>query len=216
MDIATIKQKLTADVLQGLYVRHGAEWGRVNIAGFRSGLSSARDMFDDLICICIVMGMGVVPVPVLKVYEATTDPGKWWTLNPVTYKGVKGAAHLCPGFYKDMWQRGIHAKGSAFAHEALVASSARIRFWRDANKNSIYDPATDPIQEDYNYNIGINCHRAGLDDPENIGKYGAGCQVIHHHHDQEEMIAMIKALPVSAIQQSKFDYLLMDANEVVI
>lgn len=214
MEINEIREKLTIPMLKTLYRSSGAEWGEVNLFGIRAGTSSADDMFDDLLGIAIEIS-GVVPVPILRLYQGTTDPGKWWTLNPVTYKKVKGAAHLREGFWKGIWKVGTHAKGTAFAHEALVGASGIIEFWRDTNENCIYDPAIDVIQKERNDIIGINRHRAGLDDPANIGLYGAGCQVKRYHKEHLEEMQLIKnSFTYTQDPNCLFDYFLINKNNI--
>jgi hypothetical protein len=207
--------------LKDLYASNNVDWQEINIIGIRntklynSGtaldavLASVdkvlleEDFFDDKIILASDFK--------LKVYTATTDPGKWWVLNPVTYKGVKGAAHVVEGFHKNIWQVGIHASGTSFAHEALVQTGNVITFWRDVNKDNIKDD-NDPIQTGY---VGINCHRAGLNDPKEVNKYSAGCQVFRFHNEFLEFMAMIKNSEMYKTNKAcKFSYMLFNEDMV--
>ena len=98
--------------LKEIYSAAGAEWSEINIFGIRNPEGQADDLFNDQI--------GIAAGDVVKLYQGTTDPGTWWTKNPISAAGYRGAAHLCEGFHKNGWKVGIHAQGSAFAHQALV------------------------------------------------------------------------------------------------
>ncbi len=166
-------KKLTVDAVKNIFVDCGGEWAEVNLFGLRNEIDQKSDLFNDYIGIC--------SGDIIRIYEGTTDPGAWWTLHPVTVEGVTGAAHLCEGFHKNSWRVGIHAQGTPFAHEALVQTGNKVRIWRDTNND--FSDDGEPEQSGY---YGINIHRAGLDDPNKIWKYSAGCQVIKNHKDQEE------------------------------
>lgn len=200
MDIKSI----TISAIKKIFEDCGGEWGETNIFGVRNELNQESDLFNDSIGIC--------QGEIIKVYSGTTDPGAWWTLHPVTAEGYTGAAHLCEGFHKSSWKVGIHARGTAFAHEALIQTGNKVKIWRDLKKDYTKD-ATDPIQNGY---FGINIHRAGLDDPMKIGKYSAGCQVVQHHKDFEEMMSIIKDSENYKKNKSsaRFSYLLINIKDL--
>lgn len=197
-------KKLTIDAVKSIFEDAGGEWGDVNLFGLRNEASQESDLFNDFIGIC--------SGDIIKVYSGTTDPGAWWTLHPVTASGVTGAAHLCEGFHKNAWRVGVHAQGTPFAHEALVQTGNKVRIWRDLKNNFTHDDG-DPEQSGY---FGINIHRAGLDDPTKIGKYSAGCQVVRHHKDFDELMGIIKASENFKKNKAgaRFSYLLLNIKSL--
>ena len=64
-------------------------------------------------------------------WQATTDPGKYWLMNPMN---PKGTAVLVPGQYRGTWQLGKHQNN----YEALVQSKP-VKVWRDNNKDEVID-----------------------------------------------------------------------------
>lgn len=197
-------KKLSIDDIKKLFDTFGGVWGEVNLFGIRNDAEQAKDLFNDVI--------GVAAGDFFKLYQGTTDPGAWWTENPVTAAGVTGAAHLCEGYHKNAWQVGVHAKGSLFAHQALVQTGNAVKIWRDKDKDYEKD-AGDPVQTGY---FGINIHRAGLDDPYRIGRYSAGCQVVRNHAEFLELMKIVKASEAYRDRggQAKFSYLLINTKSL--
>jgi len=197
-------KKLTIDATKKIFEDGGGEWGEVNLFGLRNEIDQQSDLFNDFIGIC--------SGDIIRVYAGTTDPGAWWTRNPITAAGTTGAAHLCEGFHKNAWRVGTHATGTPFAHEALVQTGNKVKIWRDVNKD--YEKSDrDPVQEGY---YGINIHRAGLDDPMKIGKYSAGCQVVQNHKEFEELIGIVKASENYKKNKAaaRFSYLLINIKSL--
>jgi hypothetical protein len=190
--------------LKKFYEKYEASWQEVNLFGIRNEDNPEKDLFNDQI--------GIATDEFIYLFQGTTDPGMWWTLNPVTYQGITGAAHIVEGIHKNIWRVGIHASGSAFAHEALIQTGNSIRFYRDTNKDGKIE-STEPIQSGY---VGINLHRAGFDDPANIGKYSAGCQVIRHHDEFVVFMDVVKSSSVYKSQRefARFSYLLMNKKSI--
>ena len=84
-------------------------------------------------------------------WQATTDPGKYWLMNPMN---PKGTAVLAPWQYRSTWQLGNH-QGK---YEALVQRKP-VKVYRDNNKDETidYNNITTLIDEGY---FGINIHRS--------------------------------------------------------
>lgn len=93
-------------------------------------------------------------------YLATTEPGAFYTFNPINAAGV---ARIAFGQFK-AWQMGIHKN-----HPALV-QRGEIKVYRDRNKDGLRNG--DPISEGV---FGINQHWGG--DSPTIDKWSAGCLV---------------------------------------
>ena len=104
-------------------------------------------------------------VPVIAgSWEATTEPGKYWTENRMN---AKGTARIAFGQYES-WQLGMH-RGE---HEALVQTGGTVTVHRDSDENYIrLGDATDTGW------FGINQHW-GYDLPrDDVGSASAGCLV---------------------------------------
>lgn len=114
-------------------------------------------------------------------WVATTEPGRFYTLNPMN---KKGAARIAFGQY-EAWQIGTH--GNSEPHEALVQVKP-VKVYRDANKDFIR--TNDALDSGL---FGINQHW-GYDLPEtNLGKASAGCLVGRSRKGHREFMALIKS-----------------------
>jgi hypothetical protein len=98
--------------------------------------------------------------------QSTTEPGKFYTMNPLN---PLGAARIAFGQYK-AWTVGLHQN----TQPALV-QRGDVRVHRDLDKNGKRSPS-DPI--DIGNWFGINQHSTAKDKiPATIGLYSAGCLV---------------------------------------
>ncbi|MEH1983205.1 peptidoglycan-binding domain-containing protein [Nostoc sp.] len=114
-------------------------------------------------------------------WEATTEPGKYYTDNPMN---PKGAARIQFGQYK-AWAVGTH--GTAEPHEALV-QVGDITVSRDLNKD--YKRTGDKL--DTGDNFQVNQHY-GFDFPRSdIRRASAGCLVGRTREGHREFMAIIK------------------------
>jgi hypothetical protein len=116
----------------------------------------------------------------LGCWEATTEPGFYYTDNPMN---PNGAARIAFGQYK-AWQIGIH--GYAEPHEALVQVD-NVRVHRDYNRDMIR--TGDHIDEGL---FGINQHFGGDAPYNDIGAWSAGCLVSRSRSDHYEFMEIIK------------------------
>ena len=98
-------------------------------------------------------------------WEGTTEPGYWYTDNPMN---PDGAARIAFGQYR-AWQIGIH--GVSDPHEALVQVGL-VRVHRDYNRDMVR--TGDAIDEGY---FGINQHWGYSHPVDDIGTASAGCLV---------------------------------------
>lgn len=118
-------------------------------------------------------------------WEATTNPGKYYTYNPMN---PKGAAIIAFGQYT-AWQVGTH--GQACPHEALVQTGGSVTVHRDANRSGTRD-AGDSIDSGL---FGINQHWGGDSPKSDIGRWSAGCQVGRTKQGHREFMTIIKSDP---------------------
>ena len=113
-------------------------------------------------------------------WEATTEPGYYYTNNPMN---PKGAARIAFGQYK-AWQVGIH--GNSEPHEALI-QRAPIKVFRDKNKDMVR--TGDEVDEGL---FGVNQHW-GYDYPRrSIRLASAGCLVGRYRVGHREFMKLVK------------------------
>ncbi|WP_242043434.1 peptidoglycan-binding domain-containing protein [Leptolyngbya sp. FACHB-671] len=133
--------------------------------------------FNDLrLVIEIVNG---VPKLVGK-WEATTEPGKKYTLKPMS---VRGAARIKFGQYK-AWQMGFHRRDKR--HPALV-QAGKIPVHRDLNKD--YSRAGDLVEIGL---FGVNQHHGYSASRNDVGGHSAGCLVGRSIEEHNQFIKLIK------------------------
>lgn len=131
----------------------------------------------------LVLGWSNGPFIVDK-WLATTEPGKFYTENPLN---PDGAARIAFGQYR-AWKVGIHHAGKPNAHEALVQAGS-IYVYRDKNKD--FQRTGDLMQAGSNW--GINQHN-GYDLRE-VGKASAGCLVGQANAGHDEFMRIVKTDP---------------------
>jgi len=120
------------------------------------------------------------------IFMGTTDPGKHYLEHPLNHKGT---AILPEGQYRGGWSLGKH-KG---VYEALVQNKP-VQVYRDDN----LDAELDLTKLDKPGYYGINIHRAHAEaDVATIGRYSAGCQVIHNPFEYGIFIQICKMAAVN-------------------
>jgi hypothetical protein len=120
---------------------------------------------------------------IVNQWEATTEPGTYYTENPMN---PNGAARIAFGQYKS-WQVGIHYGGGSEPHEALV-QTRDITIHRDRNQD--FMRTGDNI---YTGIFEMNQHW-GFDYPRNDISYaGAGCLVGRRREGHREFMKIVKA-----------------------
>jgi hypothetical protein len=137
--------------------------------------------FNDL---RILIQLSTAGVPkIVKLWEATTEPGKYWTDHPMN---PEGAARIAFGQYKS-WAVGTHHAGSPAAHEALVQVE-NISIYRDLNKDYKRDGDTR-----YTGIFAINQHW-GYDMPkDDLRTSSAGCLVGRTKAGHREFMSLVKS-----------------------
>lgn len=131
----------------------------------------------------IVFGVRDSKWKILGNWEATTEPGRYFTeVKPNTL----GAARIAFGQYS-AWSVGIHRKGSKSAHEALV-QTALVKIYRDLNKD--YKRKGDTA---YVGMYGINQHHGFDVSIEDIKNTSAGCLVGRTVKGHQEFMELVKS-----------------------
>ncbi len=140
------------------------------------------------------------------IWEGTTEPGKYWTLNPMN---AKGAARIAFNQYK-AWVVGTHHRNTASAHEALVQVEP-ITVCRDLNK----DFRRTGDEQDTGL-FAINQHW-GYDAPvDDLGRSSAGCLVGRTKDGHRKFMALVKSDPRYVANHSyRFISTVMPGDEVL-
>jgi hypothetical protein len=155
----------------------------VNIV-YIEGMDRDGDLNDDLPnCFndlrLVIQFVGGKPT-IVDCWEGTTEPGAYYTYNPMNRAG---AARIAFGQY-NAWKVGTH--GNSQPHEALV-QVAPVKVHRDLDKNFIR--TGDRVFEGL---FGINQHW-GYDLPSgNIGQASAGCLVGRTRKGHREFMRIVK------------------------
>lgn len=134
------------------------DWS-INIVAVRS-LPGIPNSFDDWVCV-FWMDQGKWS---FEAFKATTDPGRYWLLNPGR---INGTAILYPGQYLSSHKIGLHT-----GYRALTQNTT-LKVWRDKDKDLVLD-YTGTIYTDV---AGLNIHHAGTASTL-VEKWSAGCIVI--------------------------------------
>jgi hypothetical protein len=115
-------------------------------------------------------------------WQATTEPGTHYTMNPMN---IDGAARIAFGQYK-AWKVGTHYGGGSEPHEALEQVGS-ISIYRDKDKNFVR--AGDKL---YTGKFEMNQHWGYDYDYNNISLAGAGCLVGRRREGHREFMAIVK------------------------
>lgn len=139
----------------------------INIVAVRT-LPGTPNKFDDWVCVFWQENSKWV----FKAFEATTDPGRYWLLNPGR---VNGTAILYPGQYLSSHKIGLHT-----GYRALTQAK-QLKVYRDNDKDLVIDYGG-TIHTDV---AGLNIHHAGTNSTL-VEKWSAGCIVLAQISDWKE------------------------------
>jgi len=171
----------------------------LNIGGIRVEVD--YNIYDDFIFVAYRDDSGMAK---LKVYEATTDPGKYWLNNPMN---PKGCAILIPGQYGKSHAIGLH-RGK---YEALV-QVGKVKVYRDNDRDNEHDVNPEEVTTDQGM-FGINVHRSNPYKASNIvDKWSAGCQVFSDPDDFKEFMKI--ANKGKDKWGNKFTYTLLEMKDI--
>ena len=167
----------------------------LNLIGVRSPQTTANDFDDTMYCVYRDSSEKWIELS----FPITTDPGKYWLLNPGR---VSGTAILVSGQYRGTWKLGLH-RGK---YEALVQTGGKVEVYRDADKDDILEHDPEDIEQGY---FGINIHRASsVRTSSDVDRWSAGCQVFANPNDYRLFIELCK---ISAdIYGDSFSYTLLE------
>jgi hypothetical protein len=132
-------------------------------------------------------------------FTATCDPGNIATSG-------RGTAVMKPGQYVDAYKLGVHRKGTASEHDAIINWGLTAPdYWRISRHGASLE--VDGQGSEY---IGLNIHRArapAIPVPESVGPFSAGCQVIKEGTDWEWFITKVTTLAQHADRVHNQDYM---------
>jgi hypothetical protein len=156
---------------EGFYINRGLGINTAYVEGVNLDGTLNKDRPDEWNDLCI--WFTVNPKGILRFLGkalCTTEPGRFYTVNPLNNKG---AARIAFGQYK-AWVAGLHKN----IQPALVQAGG-IKVHRDTDR-SMTRSAKDTIQ--IVYASGINQHTTGPRvQSALVGKYSAGCLVKHDY-----------------------------------
>lgn len=119
-------------------------------------------------------------------WQATTEPGRFYTMSPPAGVAHLGVARIAFGQYK-AWGKGIHHGLSGHsAHEALVQVD-KIKIHRDLNKD--FERTGDQVFEGV---FAINQHSGFDHNAQTIGSASAGCLVGRSNDGHKEFMALVR------------------------
>ena len=171
----------------------------INIIGVRRD-NQGTNTFDDFLLVMY----REEELMITNRYQITTDPGKYWLLNPMN---PKGTAVLAPDQYRSTWKLGKHQA----KYEALVQAKP-VKVYRDNNKDEIIDYNNIALTLDQGY-FGINIHRSNpYDQSYVINKWSAGCQVFKKVEDYNSFIEVCKES--AKIYGNGFTYTLIEEKDL--
>lgn len=185
----------------------------LNIIGIRSN-NSQSDKFDDEIHVLYKDENGK---ECHEVFPCTTDPGKYWLLNPMRKKGT---IIMVPGQYRGAYKIGLHGRNRPKTAYKALEQVTPMTYVRDNSKDSeldfgLYeDMTTDHNSDKFEIsNSKTNIHRASKwKNLLNIGRYSAGCQVIQDPFLFKRLISLC-GLQIKYGQGETFTYTLLEEKD---
>ena len=176
----------------------------LNIIGVRNDSGDASK-FDDFINVLYKTDREWI----CDVYPMTTEPGVNILRKPIKEVAHKGTAILVPGQYRSAYRIGWHGSKTA-GHTALVQRGAKVRVWRDNNRDS--KPDYHGPEEDGWFGINIHKHR-GSRARVNTGGVSAGCQVFQ---DSRDFYDFMETCNIAAESWgNSFTYTLLDEKDIL-
>ena len=207
---------LTYEIIKAAYDRKGYAFFEdgdfnLNIGGIRVQ-NSVSNHFDDVIFVAYKLS----GIKMLHCYNATTDPGKHWLLNPLN---VKGTAIMVPGQYRGAYKIGLHGKSSRLGPYKALEQVKPMKYVRDNNRDNILDFSLyrDPEKAKVHVfwdNIKSNLHRASKwKIVQWVGMYSAACQVIQSPDDFRKLMQLCEN--GRSEWGNSFTYTLFETKEII-
>lgn len=180
--------------------------GYINFCGVRN--YTTNDTFNDTLYIYWKEGDGFKCV---RTNGFTTKPGKKVILNADGKQNSQGAAILKEGWQKDIWHIGKHQgkytalRSSGGITKATVVTRDKTQYGKGPKYElRIFNDRT------YAGFFGVNFHKSGNPQGNNVNGWSAGCQVFKMKREFDEMLAMAKT--ASNKGQKTFSYFLTNTR----
>ena len=171
----------------------------LNIIGVRAAGRQVTNSFDDVLVLIYKTTTGLWN---RQIYQITTDPGRYYVLNPMNRKGT---AILVPGQYRGAYKIDKH-RGK---YNALCQKKP-VKVYRDDNKDEIYDYDPNKLDEGL---FGINIHKAGPDS-KRVDTWSAGCQVFAKEDEFSRFMEFCKK-QIASGKGDTFTYTLLKEEDLV-
>ena len=140
----------------------------VYIEGMNQDGSLNLDLPDRWNDLRIIVAKGLTGWKIVHNAIATTEPGAYYTINPMK---PEGCARIAFGYHEPAWAEGLH-KGKQLA----LVQRGRVKIHRDLNRNMKRDRSE--VAEWTGPEAGINQHSTSEGfKGKRIGKHSAGCLV---------------------------------------
>ncbi len=121
----------------------------------------------------------------IKIWPATTDPGRYWLERP---QNPAGTAILVPGQYRQAYTLGKH-QGKYTA----LCQTRPVSVWRDNNLDHVVDYGPRAGGGIYTGIYGINIHRTNpYGETYLVGQWSAGCQVFQRASDFDALMRLVR------------------------
>lgn len=173
----------------------------INIFGIRNE-TIAPNAFDDTVGILYATEDGWELVQ----YDATTDPGLYWLVNPLNEGGT---AILLPGQYKGVYKIGLHKGYKAFEQVGNMS------YVRDNDRDKVLDfELMLDIKNIFTANIKSNIHRANDKwKSVQVDKWSAACQVLADPNEFKSLLDIAEDY-IKKGNNNLFDYTLFTLKDV--
>lgn len=172
----------------------------LNIFGIRAS-SGGINSFNDIV--------GVVYrdeslAMILEAWQATTDPGLYYLLNPMK---ITGTAILVPGQYRGVYKQDLHAG----KYKALCQRNGPVTVYRDNDRDSVID---DDLPTETGM-FGVNLHHASYTGTSTeVNKWSAGCQVIANISDFNRLMEL-SSKQIAHDLGGAFTYTLLTESQIL-
>ena len=172
------------------------------VAGKLVANADAPDLFNDTLVLLACHADRTVKR--LATFRCTTEPGRYYTLNPLN---PAGAARLAIDYkHQGLWKLGYHKSQPT---ETLVQRGI-VRVFRDLNKDGVR--TGDKVFTGAGFGINFHTTSRGA---TTIGQWSAGCVVIPEPDQHRRAMAIIKqGLPLSRNRGASCSLILLDGSKL--
>lgn len=202
MEYKELKEGLTYTKLKEVYEKKGYAFfdeGKYNVNVFGVRIKTDTNQFDDAVGVAYRGSDGKTRV---KLYKATTDPGRTYLHDPINNQ--IGVAILVEGQY-----RGSHVIGHHQGKYLALCQAKPVLVYRDNDRDSEHD--MNPLDKRKGI-FGINIHRSNpYTESEFVDKWSAGCQVLKRKVDFDSLMDIV--IEAKTLWGNSFTYTLFNIDD---